>query len=118
MIRKPLILLLLGALAAAVALAAATPVSAHPLVLFAAAAPPAPPTLAGVIDGLRLWLVGLLATLATFFLTLGGVRYLTAAGDPGQVEKAKTALKSAAIGYALAALAPLLVGVLQSLVAG
>jgi hypothetical protein len=37
-------------------------------------------------------------------------------GDPGQVERAKTALKSAAIGYALAALAPLLVSILGSLV--
>jgi hypothetical protein len=76
------------------------------------------PTLGGVIDGLRLWLVGLLATLATLFLTFGGVRYLTANGDPGQVEKAKTALRSAMIGYALAALAPLLVEVLRSLVGG
>ena len=76
------------------------------------------PTLGGVIDGLRLWLVGLLATLATLFLTFGGIRYLTANGDPGQVEKAKTALRSAAVGYALAALAPILVEVLRSLVGG
>ena len=39
-------------------------------------------------------------------------------GDPGQVEKAKTALKSAAIGYALAILAPLLVSILASVVSG
>ena len=34
------------------------------------------------------------------------------------VEKAKTALKSAAIGYALAILAPVIVTVLKSLVGG
>ena len=74
-------------------------------------------SLPSLIDNLRNWLVGLLAGLATLFLTVGGVRYLAAGGDPGQVEKAKVALKSAAIGYALAALAPLLVSILASLVA-
>jgi hypothetical protein len=74
------------------------------------------PSLTGVIDALRNWLVGLLAAAATLFLTIGGLRYLTAGGDPVQVERAKTALKSAAIGYALAALAPLLVSILTSVV--
>ena len=80
------------------------------------AAPPAAPTLDSVITGLRNWLVGLLAAVATLFLTIGGIRYITAGGDPMHVERAKTALKSAAIGYALAALSPLLVGVLRSVV--
>jgi cyanate permease len=81
-----------------------------------AAATATGPTLTGVIDSLRTWLVGLLAALATLFLTLAGVRYLMAGGDAGEVERAKGALRSAAIGYALAALAPLLVGILRSLV--
>ena len=76
----------------------------------------ADPTLSGVIDRLRNLLVGLLAGLATLFLTVGGVRYLFAGGDPGQVEKAKITLKSAAIGYALAALATPLVGLLKYVV--
>ena len=75
-----------------------------------------PPTLSGVIDSLRLWVVGLLAGLATLFLTIGGIRYMTAGGDPGQIERAKSALRSAAIGYALAALSPVLVAILQSIV--
>ncbi|HYA45612.1 MAG TPA: pilin [Acidimicrobiales bacterium] len=75
-------------------------------------------SLDNVISSLRTWLVGLLVGLATLFLTIGGIRYLTAGGDPAQVERAKTALKSAAIGYALAALAPLLVSILQSVVGG
>jgi hypothetical protein len=73
-------------------------------------------SLTSLISNLTGWLVGLLAGVATLFLTLGGLRYLMANGDPGQVERAKTALKSAAIGYALAALAPLLVSILGSLV--
>ncbi|HXQ19839.1 MAG TPA: pilin [Acidimicrobiales bacterium] len=76
------------------------------------------PTLSGVIDNLRNWIVGILAGVATLFLTIAGLRYVTAGGDPGQVEKAKIALKSAAIGYALAILAPLLVSVLASIVGG
>ncbi len=82
------------------------------------AAPAGGPSLNTVIDNLRNWLVGILAAAATLFLTVGGLRYLAAGGDPGQVEKAKTALKSAAVGYALAILAPLLVSILASVVGG
>ena len=74
------------------------------------------PSLNTVIDNLRTWLVGILAGVATLFLTIGGLRYLAAGGDPSQVEKAKVALKSAAIGYALAILAPLLVTIIASIV--
>jgi hypothetical protein len=79
-------------------------------------AQPADPTLGQVIDRLRLVLVGLLAGLATLFLTVGGVRYLFAGADPGQVEKAKGALRAAAVGYGLAALAPALTGLLRYVV--
>ncbi|MFI6475847.1 pilin [Streptomyces sp. NPDC050516] len=69
-----------------------------------------------VISNLRNWIVGLLAGLATLFLTFGGLRYLMAGGDPGEVEAAKRALKAAAIGYGLAILAPVLVTALQGIV--
>ncbi|MFF3911046.1 pilin [Streptomyces sp. NPDC001848] len=69
-----------------------------------------------VIANLRNWIVGILAALATLFLTLGGLRYLMAGGDPGEVEAAKRALKAAAIGYGLAVLAPVIVTVLQGIV--
>jgi Type IV secretion system pilin len=71
-----------------------------------------------VISNTTVWIVGILAGLATLFLTIGGVRYLMAGGDPAEVEKAKTALRSAAIGYGLAVLAPVIVTVLKSLVGG
>ncbi|MYT33602.1 MULTISPECIES: pilin [unclassified Streptomyces] len=69
-----------------------------------------------VIKNLRNWVVGILSGLATLFLTFGGLRYLMAGGDPGEVESAKRALKAAAIGYGLAVLAPALVTVLQHIV--
>jgi succinate dehydrogenase/fumarate reductase cytochrome b subunit len=69
-----------------------------------------------VLDNVRGWLVGILALLATVFLTIGGVRYILGGGDPGEIEKAKVAFRSACVGYALAVLAPLVVTVLQGIV--
>ena len=68
------------------------------------------------ITNITKWIVGILAGLATMFLTIGGLRYLMAGGEPGEVEKAKGALKSAGIGYMLAVMAPIFVGVLKGLV--
>jgi hypothetical protein len=89
-------------------------------VLLAASAQPAlaqaghtDPTLSAVLDRARLVLVGLLVGLATLQLTIAGVRYSAAAGEPEQLDKAKKGVKAAAIGYGLAALAPPLVGLLK-----
>jgi type IV secretion system pilin len=96
-------------------------VAAGAVVLLVAAAAPAmaqaeAPSLAAVIDRLRNLLVGVLAAAATLFLTIGGLRYMAAGGDPGQVERAKVALRAAAVGYVLAALAPVIVTILRSVV--
>ena len=48
-------------------------------------------------------------------LTVGFIRYTS--GEPGEVEKGKVALRSAAIGYAGALLAPLLVTIVGGWVA-
>ena len=82
------------------------------------ASPLAADSISQVLNNTTLWIVGILAGLATLFLTIGGVRYVMAGGDPAEVEKAKTAFKSAGIGYALALLAPVVVTVLKSLVGG
>ena len=75
-------------------------------------------TVSQVIDSTTVWLVGILAGLATLMLTVGGVRYLMAGGDPAEVQKAKIALRTAAIGYGLAVLAPVIVTILKSLTGG
>ncbi|MFC5814151.1 pilin [Nonomuraea harbinensis] len=77
-----------------------------------------PKDLNSVLTNLRNWLIGLLAALSTLMLTIGGLRYLVAGGDPSEVQKAKGALKAAAFGYALAVLAPLFVSVLKRIVGG
>ncbi|MET7951040.1 pilin [Micromonospora sp. NPDC005324] len=69
-----------------------------------------------VIANLQAWLIGILAAVATLFLVLAGVYWATAGGDPAQVDKAKSALKNALIGYGLAVLAPILLGVVKGIV--
>jgi hypothetical protein len=69
-----------------------------------------------VLTNIRNWLMGILAGLATVFLTIGGVRRVFGGGDPGEQEKSKEAFKAAGIGYGLAALAPLVVEVLKGIV--
>ena len=71
-----------------------------------------------IITNITTWIVGLLIGVATLFLTIGGLRYLAAGGDPTEVEKAKSAFKSALIGYALAVLAPILLNVVKGWIGG
>lgn len=104
--------MLLGVAAVTVAFVAA-PGAAY-------AAEPAPVVLAAesitqVVDNIRLWLLGILAAWATLCLTVGFLRYTS--GEPGEVEKGKLAFRSAAIGYAGALLAPLLVTIVGQWVA-
>ena|SRR6266516_1818494 len=69
----------------------------------------------GILNNATAWLVGIVAGVATLFLTVGGVRYVMAGGDPGEIEKAKGSFKSAGLGYALAALAPILVAIIKGI---
>jgi hypothetical protein len=81
------------------------------------AVPLAAESIQQVAERIRTWLLAILVAVATLFLTVGGLRYLAANGDPGELEKAKLALRSAAIGYALALLAPLFVTIVGEWVA-
>jgi len=81
-----------------------------------AAAEVKPAPLDKVVDHARLWVMGMLAGVATFYFVLGAARYVMAGGDPGQVERAKQTLKSALAGYALALLAPVVLAVLEGIV--
>lgn len=75
-----------------------------------------PQSVDAVLTNVRDWIMRIAAALATVFVTIGAVRYMAAGGDLGEVEKAKTAFKSAAYGYALALLTPLVLTVLRELV--
>ncbi len=69
-----------------------------------------------LIDSVRLWVAGILAALATLFLTIGAARYLIANGNPRAMEESKDAMRSALIGYALAALSPLFVDIVRRVI--
>jgi hypothetical protein len=73
-------------------------------------------SLSQVFDNMRSWAMGLLVAIAVLFLTIAGLRYVTSGGNPAEVEKAKSALKAALVGFALASLAPVVVSVLQHIV--
>ncbi|MFE0104456.1 pilin [Streptomyces sp. NPDC059009] len=105
------VILLAAAVAVLVAFGPATPVVAEPKEILALAG-----SINEVLNNIRNWLMGVLAALATVFLTLGGLRYLMAGGDPGEISKAKDAFKNAGYGYGLAALAPLVVEILKGIV--
>lgn len=109
--RGGLRLLMIAGLAAVGLLAISMPAVAETTHVLALAR-----TIDDVLNNIRNWIMGLLALLATVFLTIGGVRYVLANGDPGEVEKAKQSFKSAGFGYALAALAPLVVEILRGIV--
>lgn len=73
-------------------------------------------TINQVVSNLRNWLTGLLVAVGVLLLTLAGFRYVISNGDPGQIERAKSALRAALCGFALAALAPAIIAVLQHIV--
>lgn len=79
--------------------------------------PMAADSIEAVVNNIRAWLVAILVAVATLFLTIGGLRLMWANGDPGEAEKGKAALKSAAVGYGLAMLAPLIVTIVGKWVA-
>jgi len=81
-------------------------------------AAPVAPDLNTVLNNVRNWIMGILALLATVFLSIGGVRYLISNGDPGEVGKAKDSFRNAGWGYAAAALAPVGVEILKQIVGG
>jgi hypothetical protein len=69
-----------------------------------------------VLTNIRNWIMGILAGLTVVFLTIGFVRYIFAGGDPGELQKAKNAWKSAGWGFGGAALAPLIVEIFKGIV--
>ncbi|GIF04676.1 pilin [Actinoplanes siamensis] len=99
-----------AAIAAAVLLLGAAPEAAF-------AAVPADTVLAAdsigaVLINVRVWMMGFLGAYASLCLTVGFLRYTS--GEPGEVEKGKTAFRSAAIGYVGALLVPLLLTIIAA----
>jgi type IV secretion system pilin len=70
------------------------------------------------LTNLRKVLIGILGAITVCYLTIGGIRMVIAGGDPGEVEKAKSALRSGIYGFCATLLAPAIVSLLWSLFGG
>lgn len=77
------------------------------------AAEPGMQDIVRILDGVRNLMIGILVGLAVAALTYAGVRYVISGGDPMSIEKAKGAVKAALVGFGIALLAPLLIGLVK-----
>ena len=59
-------------------------------------------------------ILGLVGTVALLFLIIGGYQYITSAGNPDQLQKAKTTLLYSIIGLAIAILAFIIINAVLS----
>ena len=112
MVRRNISRLLILITATAAAVAVAVPAyAAEPTTV-------AVNSLPTVIGNITAWIVGIAFGVATLFATYGFLLYLAAGGDPTSVEKAKSAFKNAAIGYAGAVMAPILLAIVRGWIGG
>lgn len=63
---------------------------------------------AQVASSLITWFTAMAGIVAAIFVVYGGITYVTAAGDPGKLTKAKNAITYALIGLAIVALAQII----------
>ncbi|WP_275294613.1 pilin [Amycolatopsis sp. La24] len=69
-----------------------------------------------ILSNIQKWVMGILAGLATLFMTIGASRYMWGNNEPSEIAKAKAAVKAAAFGYCLALLVPLILEILKGFV--
>lgn len=73
--------------------------------------------LVAVVNRIYLVIMVLATALGTLFLTIAGVRWLVANGEPGAIDGAKRALTGVALGYGIAVLATVLMQILDWILA-
>ncbi|SIO89557.1 hypothetical protein BQ8420_22195 [Nocardiopsis sp. JB363] len=73
--------------------------------------------LVAVVNRVYLVIMVLATALGTLFLTIAGVRWLVAGGEPGAIDGAKRALSGVAFGYGIAVLATVLMAILEWILA-
>ncbi|WP_343076924.1 pilin [Amycolatopsis sp. La24] len=69
-----------------------------------------------ILSNVQTWIMGILAGLATLFMTVGASRYMWGNNEPQEIAKAKAAVKAAGFGYCLALLVPLVLEILKGFV--
>ena len=112
MLRRKIFRLLTFITATATAVAVAVPAyAAGPRILAVYSLPV-------IIGNITAWIVGIALSVSTLIATYGFLRYILAAGDPTEIEKAKSAWSNAAKGYAGALLVPVLFLIVKGWIGG
>lgn len=73
--------------------------------------------LVAVVNRVYLVIMVIATSLGSLFLTIAGVRWLVAGGEPGAIDGAKRALTGVALGYGIAVLATVLMSILEWILA-
>lgn len=66
-------------------------------------------TAPAMISGMLQWVIGIAGLVSAIFVVYGGISYMTSAGDPNKLKKAKDIILYALIGLAIVALAEIIV---------
>lgn len=72
-------------------------------------------TVDGFLTSILAYLQGVMGVIAVIAIVIGGIMYMTSAGDPGKVEKAKSTVTYAMIGLAIAIAAPSFISEIASI---
>ena len=64
------------------------------------------------------WVVGIAGAVAAIFVVIGAAGYITASGDPGKLQKAKSTILYALIGLTIAALSEVLIAFVVGIIDG
>ena len=73
-------------------------------------------SLTDLLANILLVVAGLVATVSTIMITVSGIMYLTSAGSPEKINKAKTAFIYAVIGFVIAISASTIIVVIKSII--
>lgn len=63
-----------------------------------------------MVNELITWVIGVAGIISVIFVVYGGITYITSRGDPGKVQKAKSAILYSVIGLIICALALIITG--------
>lgn len=69
-----------------------------------------------MITNLIQWVIGIAGVVAAIFIVIGAWSYITSAGDPNKLQKAKTTIMYALIGLVIVALAELLTAFISGMI--
>lgn len=64
------------------------------------------------------WVVGIAGLVSVIFIVIGGISYVTSAGNPDQIKKAKSTILYALIGLIIVALAEMLTAFITNIIKG